>query len=301
MIERAPIRRIVHLMLENRSLDNVLGWLYEKDRPAHIIPDGSCPHFDGLHTDLFNRDAKGRKHHVIRGTGGRHWVPRFDPDEEFQFVTNQLFETQSEHDKPADVGPCQGAEPTMGGFYQDYARWYRNNSEIMMSYTPEDLPVLNGLARKYAVSDRYFSSVPTQTNCNRAFAAAGNSLGVDDKGRMTAWVNNRNSNWLARPQGVQFSEPTIWNVLSEQGQDSPDDWMIFHSRGSWLADVLGAEGYSYTRRIMERLQDPRFDAHFAEVGTRKAAAGNTLFGMIADGTLPRYSFIEPSWTLPLGP
>lgn len=274
-------------------MDNVLGWLYEGDCPAQVIPAGSSPQFDGLHAGLFNLDARGRKHAVIRGTGGRHAVPRWDPDEEYEYVNNQLFETE--------VTPEKAAKPTMGGFYKDYARWYRNNDEIMMSYTPEELPVLNSLARRFAVSDAYFASVPTQTNCNRAFAAAGNSLGLDDQGRMKAWVNNRNSNWLARPGGVQFSESTIWNVLSEQGQNQPSDWMIFHSKGSWLEDRFGAEGYAYTRRIMMQLQDPRFDPHFARVGSAQDAAGNTLFGKIADGTLPRFSFIEPSWTLPFGP
>lgn len=293
MVERVNIRHIVHLMLENRSLDNVLGWLYEHEHPANVIPAGSSPHFDGLHAGLYNFDSRGRRHDVIRGTGGRHAVPRYDPDEAFEYVTNQLYETK--------VTPEKSAEPTMGGFYKDYARWYSNNSEIMMSHTPEDLPVLNGLARRFAVSDRYFASVPTQTNCNRAFAAAGNSLGVDDQGRMTAWVNNRNSNWLARPGGVQFSQSTIWNVLSEHGHNRPGDWMIFQSDGSWIEDRFGAEGYSYTRRIMMQLQDPRFDGHFAMVGSPEEAAGDTLFGMIASGSLPRFSFIEPSWTLPLGP
>lgn len=279
------IRHIVYLMLENRSLDNVLGWLYEKDSPAHVHPPQSSRHFDGLHKDLFALDANGKKHHVIRGTGGRHAVPRFDPHEKYEHVKCQL-------------------DGEMGGFYKDYAKWYRNNDEIMMSYTPEELPVLNTLARSFAVSDRYFSSVPTQTNCNRAFAAAGNSLGkTDHDGHMDlcAWVDNRNSNWLARPGGQQFCERTIWNVLDEQGQNLPSDWMIFSSKGIWLEDILGAEGYHYTRRIMEQLQDPGFDKHFAEVGSASAAADNTLFGMIAGGNLPRFSFVEPSWTLPLGP
>jgi hypothetical protein len=32
------IEHVVVLMLENRSLDSLLGWLYEKDRPVHNIP-----------------------------------------------------------------------------------------------------------------------------------------------------------------------------------------------------------------------------------------------------------------------
>ncbi len=289
----AGIRHIVHLMLENRSLDNVLGWLYENDKPHHVLPHGSSSDFEGLSRSLFQVDANGKAHHVIRGTGGRHAVPRFDPNEVYEHVNYQLFET-------ATTQPhC--TTPTMGGFYRDYAKWDRNNGEIMMSYTPEELPVLSTLARRFAVSDRYFSSVPTQTNCNRAFAAAGNSLGRNKGGELEAWVNNRNSSWLARPGGVQFSERTLWNVLDEQGQGAPSDWMIFHSKGSWLENLLGAEGYPYTRRIMERLRDRRFDGNFAEVGSPGVGAANTLFGMIANGTLPRFSFIEPSWTLPFGP
>jgi phospholipase C len=292
-IKHSGVRRIVHVMLENRSLDNVLGWLYEHEQPAHVIPADSSPAFDGLKTTMFNRDARGRKHHVIGGTGGRHAVPRFDPYEVYEHVTQQLFETSATPERPT--------EPTMGGFYNDYAKWYRRSDEIMMSYTPAELPVLNTLARRFAVSDRYFSSVPTQTNCNRAFAAAGNSLGIDDQGQLQAWVNNRNSTWLAQPRGVQFSERTLWNVLDEQGFNQPSDWMIFNSHGSWLEDRLGAEGYPYTRQIMERLQGDSFDPHFADVGSPDDPQAGTLFGMIADGTLPTFSFIEPSWGLPLGP
>ncbi len=283
--KHAGIRNIVYLMLENRSLDNVLGWLYEHDKPAQVLPPGSSPDFDGLNPDLFQRDAKGKEHRVIRGTGGRHAVPRYDPHETYEHVNYQLF--------GAEGTPPGDTPPKMDGFYRDYAKWYRNNDEIMMSYTPEELPVLNTLARRFAVSDQYFSSVPTQTNCNRAFAAAGNSLGLDKKGELKGWVNNRHSSWLARPGGVQFSERTMWNVLDEQGQGSPSDWMIFHSKGNWLENALGAEGYPYTRRIMEKLQDRRFDGNFAPVAA--------LFDMIANGTLPRFSFIEPSWTLPFGP
>jgi phospholipase C len=292
--EKHPgIKHIVYLMLENRSLDNVLGWLYENDSPLHVHPPGSPGQYDGLHKDFFTLDKKGKKRHVIRGTGGRHAAPRFDPNEVYQHVNQQLFETE--------CTPKKDAPPTMAGFYGDYAKWYRNNSEIMMTYTPEELPVLNTLALQFAVSDRYFSSVPTQTNSNRAFAAAGNSLGRTEHNELKAFVNNRNSTWLAQPEGEQFCERTIWNVLDEQDKNLPSDWMIFNSGGSKLENFLGAEGYPYTRQIMEQIQDPRFDKHFAEVGTASEAADKTLFGMIAQGTLPSFSFIEPSWTLPFGP
>ena len=51
----------------------------------------------------------------------------------------------------------------------------------MGCFTPATLPVLSGLARGYAVCDHWFSSVPTETMPNRAFACAGTSQGhMDD-------------------------------------------------------------------------------------------------------------------------
>jgi phospholipase C len=32
------IKHVVVLMVENRSFDSMLGWLYEKDTPAQVIP-----------------------------------------------------------------------------------------------------------------------------------------------------------------------------------------------------------------------------------------------------------------------
>src|SRR3546814_14000203 len=55
------IEHVVLLMLENRSLDNVLGWLYETGRPARVVPEGSPAEFNGVAGhDLFN-DYQGPK------------------------------------------------------------------------------------------------------------------------------------------------------------------------------------------------------------------------------------------------
>ena len=96
----------------------------------------------------------------------------------------------------------------MGGFYQDFASYDDQTQQIMQSYTPAELPVLNGLAKNFAVSDEYFSSIPTQTNSNRAFAACGNSIGINTANQSEAWVNNRNTDYipphLSQPRVVEF-------------------------------------------------------------------------------------------------
>lgn len=287
------IKHIVYLMLENRSLDNVLGWLYDENTPPKVnIPEQKKPTYDGLKKNTyFNFDKNNKKHYISKGTGHNLNVPIHDPHEEYEHVCQQVFGISPllASMKP----PIYPTVPTMGGFYQNFASYNSHIEEIMQSYTPEELPVLNGLARYFAVSDRYHSSVPTQTNSNRAFAHCGNSLGIDAKKNLVSWVNNRNFSFapshLGQPAGSQFNQKTFWNVLSENGKDTPDDWMHYYSHGTWLEDIAGTEGYSYTRDLMEKLQDASFDVHFDKM--------DAFLNKAKAGTLPSVCFLEPEWGL----
>jgi phospholipase C len=283
------IKHIVYLMLENRSFDNVLGWLYDDKHPPKVnIPAQSPPTYDGLKPTYFNLDKNGNQHFVIKGTNHNLNVPACDPHEEYSHVNAQLF--------GHEANPAKLTAAPMLGFYQDFS-YFSNpieqyfgvlTDEIMMSYTPEELPVLNGLAKHFAVSDRYFSSVPTQSNCNRAFAACGNSLGKN-KNRLEAWVNDRHSALFGagEPEGDQFSQKTMWNVLSECGRDSSEDWMIYNSTGSGVQNFFGVEGYSYTRDLMKQLQSPTLNQHFDTI--------DTFYTRAKEGSLPSVCFLEPKW------
>ena len=59
-----------------------------------------------------------------------------------------------------------GRQPT----YDEYA-------QIMTGYTPEQVPVLSGLARGFATFDHWFCEVPSQTFTNRSFFHAGSASG----------------------------------------------------------------------------------------------------------------------------
>ncbi|OJJ21201.1 hypothetical protein BKI52_11585 [marine bacterium AO1-C] len=286
------IKHIVYLMLENRSFDNVLGWLYdEQNPPKNNIPSQGTPYFEGLKENTYyNIDQEGKKYYVTKGTDNKLDVPSYDPNEVYEHVNNQVF--------GSEANPNQGQKPTMGGFYKDYVAFYNNASQIMQTYTPDELPVLNGLAKNFAVSDMYFSSVPTQTNCNRAFAASGNSLGITDDNVLTAWVNNRDVPFslsplhisgVTKPAGNQFNQSTLWNVLYNNGFNTPDDWTLFNCSGTAWERELDVEGYSYTRALMEQLQSSDYDAHFDVMDNFLTKAKN--------GTLPTFSFLEPEWGL----
>jgi phospholipase C len=251
------IDHIVLLMLENRSFDQMLGFLYKDSGNKSAAGDD----FDGLTGDEWNPDDLGRqiKVYEIQITDPNPYLmPGADPGEGFLNTNYQLFSTDD---------PAPGAVADNKGFVvnfksaiaSDIAKGYgdtlagTNASQIMGMYTPELLPILSGLAKGFAVCDAWFASAPTMTMPNRAFALAATSQGhLDDHTKI-------------------FTCPSIFGRLS----DKKVDWAI----------------YGYNR-------DPLTQHDFSDV----QSADQSHFGHFrdfqehaADGTLPAFSFLEPSW------
>jgi len=191
------IDKIVWLTLENRSLDHMLGWLYDGQQlpPSRLFPSTSNPYFDGITANTANYVGTTR-YAPARGTHNRPRPmrqPRWNPNEWWENVTHQMYWNASEQ-YPA---PPWTTTPPMSGFACDYKTWYDAVDEVMGAYTADQLPALYGLAQSYAVSDRWFSSVPTETNPNRAYSVCGTSLGA---------VDNKDLEY--------YDAPTLFNVLS---------------------------------------------------------------------------------------
>jgi phospholipase C len=162
----AGIEHIVVLMLENRSFDHMLGYLYSEH--ANVSPRGDA--FEGLTGHESCPDENGNPVPVFPitpTTENAYFMPGADPGEGFAATNAQLFGTET---------PMAGAAPTNQGFVTNYAKaiaanhargWYvvpgATADMIMGCYTPEALPVLSALARGYAVCDQWFCSVPTMT------------------------------------------------------------------------------------------------------------------------------------------
>jgi phospholipase C len=179
----SAVNHIVVLMLENRSFDHMLGFLY----PNKKTPAGHA--FEGLTGSESNPDANGAAVPVskIQATmKNAYYMPGADPGEGYAATNTQLFGNVT-----APVPP----NATNQGFVTDFSytlgwegpeKWSilagTTANDIMGVFTPAMLPVLSGLARGYAVCDHWFASVPTETLPNRAFVCAGTSQGhVDDK------------------------------------------------------------------------------------------------------------------------
>ena len=279
---KAPIRQcgngqiahVVVVMLENRSFDNLLGWLYADagNRPPVNLPPQNPPTYDGLTDGAYTnpRDPAmptGARVQVKRGTSSLT-VPSEDPSEQFRHMNCQIFGTES---------PRPDQEATMDGFLFDYSNTLRSENNttvdpatIMETYTPAQVPAISALARNYAVCDRWFASVPCQTWPNRAFVHAGTSCGR---------VNNldKEPDDNTPPDPLHYNTKTIFNVLHELGVT----WKVY-------ADNTIPGTPTLTRyEFLTQLASPLLAGHFRGFGDFQKDA--------ADGTLPSYSFIEPSF------
>ena len=269
------IKTIVYLMLENRSLDNVLGWTYQQnDQPKNVYPAGSSSRYDGLVQGEFYNPAHawdGVKRYPVEAIPAKYQndrVPCYDPYEamrdgsgsEWNGVMNQLFGNQ---DIIANM-PTKNMHASMLGFLQDYYARYMvewQGLDSLWTYTPAQLPYINRLARAYAVSDRWFSSVPTQTNPNRAYSLCGTSLGRE-----------ANANLMALEQ---FDAPTVINKLADAGKS----WGLYY-------EDIWHSNQCYTAYT------------FPQIGKAKNGEINTIdtFKQRAQADkLPAFCYLEPKW------
>jgi phospholipase C len=251
------VQHVVVLMLENRSFDHMLGFLY----PGNVSSSGQP--FDGLTGTESDLGSSGQPVTVFRiepTTPNAYYMPGADPGEGYMATNDQLYGSNS---GPASVGEASTAQ----GFVKNYGytlTWETNmkwsiqagtvEGDIMGCFTPEALPVLSALAKGYAVCDQWFASAPTETLPNRAFACAATSQGhMDDKTHT-------------------FSSPTIFGLLEAANLG----WAVY-----------GYDAEPLTKQTFTQITSA--DAsHFGKFTDFQAAA--------AAGTLPPFTFLEPSWS-----
>jgi len=205
------IDHVVFVMLENRSFDHMLGFLYPKS-----------DNFEGLDGTESNLDADGNEARVFEITPGMqnaYYFPLANPAEGYQATNEQLF---------SSAAPPTSGQAANDGFVTSFARELKAPAHpldpklvgaaaasIMGIYAAETLPVLSGLAKGFAVCDGWFASVPTQTFPNRAFAVAGTSLGLTDNSA----------------HGIPaFDTPSAFGKLADAGQT----WKIYGYSGKPL-------------------------------------------------------------------
>lgn len=155
------LRHVVVLMMENRSFDHMLGTLKAKN-----------PAIDGLTGTETNPDSTGVPV-TVSPTAAYQSQLDPDPDHHFAAADLQIFGGVTTAQDP-------NRKPNMQGFVKSYFTQQNNlnHSHLIMNYFSADkLPVLTTLATQFAIFNRWFSSIPGPTLCNRAFAHYGTSFG----------------------------------------------------------------------------------------------------------------------------
>ncbi len=264
---RSKIKHVVYYMLENRSFDHACGWLYENGmNGVHVIgPDGP---FKGASTDYYNLHGD-RKVHLSKYRDGKLSTDYslqmfdFDPYHDNSDVLRQLFFANTN-------GYAERAVPDMGGFVCN-----NGSDQIMQTYSPEQLPVLNGLAKSFAVSDEWFCSMPTSTDVNRSFSITGSAM-------------MELNNFMSPPQYFYWPQQphraSIWKVLWANGFT---DWKIYNST-EWYEHV-------FTYQLYLEGQIPTVDENVAAKKTDYIADIEQFYKDAQDGNLPAFSYLEPVW------
>lgn len=173
-------------MLENRSFDHMLGFSKIKGIDAET----------GAPTDI--RGLNGQESNSYKGkpypaTEPADYKMPFDPGHEFSDVVTQLGGKDA-HYNPDKPYPAINNS----GFVYDYATTKSsheggaksNFGEIMKCYSPSQLPVMNTLAKEFAVCDNWFSAIPGPTWPNRFFTMAASSGGFEHSpsiGEIISW------------------------------------------------------------------------------------------------------------------
>jgi phospholipase C len=266
---------VVLVLFENRSLDNLLGRLYGPG-------DGKT--FEGvIGKDLSNPIPEWAEHGAERKTvpytvATDMDAPNPDSGEEYFHTNTQLFNILDEHNRfklaegvtaPWNA-PEPGAVPSMDGFVTDYISTftaemgrqptYEEYAQIMTGYTPEQVPVLNAIAKGFGVFDHWFCEVPSQTLMNRSFWTAATSSGFV--------INKPASNFVQHN-----SAETLFERLEAHGR-------------TWKVYVQEPMSFSAAALVhMSRLKD-RLATNFVPFSEFEHD--------VANGTLPDFSMIEPN-------
>ncbi len=260
------------LMLENRSFDHLLGCsgLYSPGRPTirescpsdfttsprRLIPP-TCNATDGMDVDVPHEfhdvwyQMTGNKYgallHRILGVHLR--------------LPMNGFAASAKHGLLRGENDSRKARLSL----------IRSQGEYAMQCQGEDsVPILRQLAERFAVCDRWFSSMPGPTWPNRFFVHAATSGGLDNSPSVKRMFK---AIVLNRKYGFDFLNGTIYDKLGDR------QWRIYHD--DLIPQVLAIRGMA-RRRIF----DPK--GHFRRVD-------NLAADLARAKSFPRYVFIEPTY------
>lgn len=312
------ITNIIVVMLENRSYDNVLGWLYNSSNaaPYDKAPSGQTD-LNGLTGAETNPaiSSGGQPVQVMNqttttdGNTGASYsgttVPLFDPGEYFSDMAQQIMGGSAPTSNPYQTWPSdsktlmQGFTPNYTGITEPLSTQQvpvANQPDVMNYFTPEQVPVTAWLANKFAVCDQWFASVPTQTFTNRAFAhsaAPGVHKGLFDSSFSLVDDAQYVTDSLADLPSV-FSQ--LDATFPNSASASPPNWKVYfhdYSISMKICPYVKTQAGSSDNVNVSTYDNTDWGS---TVPTGLGDIPPTFVEDLAKNKLPMYSFIEPRYS-----
>jgi len=315
----APITNIIVVMLENRSYDNILGWLYGSGNvaPYNRAPAGQTG-LNGLTGSESNPGCTKGSDPIAVFASPSTAFPAHDPGELFSDMAQQVFGPSAPSGDPYVADPVPPM--TMQGFTANYAA--RNKGvdcgDCMTYFTPAQVPVSAFLANNFAVCDQWFASAPCQTFTNRVFAVCGapaisrTALSKDP----FSLLNDlqyllANSVEVIFPAAEYLHMPPVFQALDvafpPAEHPGPPNWKVYFFDYS-IAAITTL--YVYQAAIgAGNVNVATYDnsdwpvgtvPHPAIIGSPLGAVPSTFLDDLANRTLPKLSFIEPRYATDVG-
>jgi phospholipase C len=279
------VKHIVVLMKENRSFDQMLGYLM-RDGLADV---------DGLTGEESNADPDGEVHKVFE------WGPDqtvFHPPQDH---TGKIFD------------PCHGPECVAeqladgnGGFVKNFVSTRKDKAGNPVTldpeyralpmgyYTAQHLPVYDHLARNYCVCDAWHSSIPGDTWPNRLYSLTGR------QGEKIGYKRNLLGQLLAAIKGLPgvggLHNAPIYDVPAFTRQLADRQWRWYSQDP---ATLRAADGFYRSIRHLNRENFTYFDRTRLVWNEKLAGAvldtHDSFLDDAAKGELPDVSWIDPNF------
>lgn len=255
--KRRRIRHVFVLMMENRSFDHVFGF-------SDISGTDSV---SGQPTSIANLIGNPAQN-VDPGTGSP--VQAATPAD-FALTSNDKdpgheFHDALEHLTGAPTGYTPGGTPSYppidnSGFVSNYhGKGSGSPGKVMNCYTSDQMPIINALAREFAVCDNWFSSMPGPTWPNRLFVHATSSAGLDDSPGPWDTVTT------TLIDGFRFDNGTIYDRLEQRCLN----WLVFE--GDETPQVFSLSNMNLNalqgrfrdfEDFVDSVNDPQFPASYS--------------------------------------
>ncbi len=265
------IQYVFVLMMENRSYDHILGLSKLTGEDSFTRRTTTANELNGTE---FNEYPPGTKYTVSSTLTKLAITP--DVPHEFEDVLEQLGGAEV---KPYDRKSPQYPTINNSGFASRYGKVPNAKpGDAMSVFDSSQLPILNKLAKEFAVADNWYSSVPGPTWPNRLFVHAASSAGLDYS------PTTKDIFEKVLIHGYDFENGTLFQRIESKGLN----WRVYYGDFPQVLSIKGMNSklilphFSWCSLLQPQKYFSRFDDFSADM---------------KNPCMPDYVFIEPTYDI----